>query len=160
MVVCSSLEHEQTTSTNALPSVLTVVVLSNDRISEMKNGAFSGLEPLKDLYCLHCSQGSCWCLWSTAPGCVKAQDPCRCLWSRLPLEAVKVSKALATTGGQVDFCSLCYLLLGPILVSMGCDAVEDNMWICGLTAARVSVDVHGPCYHHRLCKISMVCAAT
>ena len=50
----------------------------------------------------------------------------------------------------MDFCSLCYLLQKPILVSMGCDAVEANGWICGLTAVRVSVDVHGPCYHYRL----------
>lgn len=50
----------------------------------------------------------------------------------------------------MDFCSMYYLLQEPILVSMGCDAVEANVWICNLTAARVSVDVHGPCYQ-RLC---------
>lgn len=72
----------------------------------------------------------------------------------------------------MDFCSLCYLLQKPILVSMGCDAVEANGWICGLTAVRVSVDVHGPCYHYRLwgcpwsvlppeaMPLSMSCAAT
>lgn len=47
---------------NILPSCTVALVLSNDRVSEMKNGPLSGLDSWKDSWRPH------WYLWSTAPG--------------------------------------------------------------------------------------------
>lgn len=61
-VVTDSLELAQTQPPNALPRCKMALVLSNDRVSEMKNGPLSGLDSWKDSWRPH------WSLWSTAPG--------------------------------------------------------------------------------------------
>lgn len=45
-VVCSSPEFAQTWPQNMKPSLMTTMVLGNNRISKMKNGSFSGLNLL------------------------------------------------------------------------------------------------------------------
>ena len=46
-LVCSSLELVWTQPLNTLPSHTTVLVLSNNRVSKIKNGSFSGLDLLE-----------------------------------------------------------------------------------------------------------------
>lgn len=96
-MICSSLELEQTQPPNMCPTCMITMVLSNNRMSEMKkNSSFPRLDLLK-----------------------------RPIWSVLSLEAMLVSRIhcprlysslrlmwmpiiCATTGGHVDVLGLCY----------------------------------------------------
>lgn len=58
-MMSNSLELVPAEPLNMLPSLTTALVLSNNRMSEVKKSSFSGLDLLKDFYGLCCLSGSC-----------------------------------------------------------------------------------------------------
>lgn len=87
--------QELTQSPNMLPSCMIILALSSDRMSEMKNGSFSGMDllggPPRSILLLQAMLVSM--VLVAAPGHVEAQGSCGCLWSRLPLMVRMMSEA-------------------------------------------------------------------
>lgn len=70
--------------------------------------------------------------------------------------------------GHVDF-SRAMLPLGAILKRVACGTncvhivcadTKGHIWICGPTAARDYIDIHGLCYHQRPMQRSMIYTVT
>lgn len=58
-VVNSSLELVQAQPLNMMPSLTAALVLSNNRLPEVKDSSFTGLNSSEDLYGPCCFSGSC-----------------------------------------------------------------------------------------------------
>ena len=95
-LVCSSLQLTQTQPLNTLPNHAITLALSNYRISEMKNGSFSGLNLLEiSLWSILPPEAMMLSMvHAVAPDQVEALDSCVSPWSGLPLEAMLMSEAI------------------------------------------------------------------